>query len=266
MRNCLIGSVVAVVAVLAVSPVVLAQTPAQPEAAEVKPTPRLPDGKPHLSGVWGRPGAPKRFPMSGLPGEERSIFVLWEPPELQPWAREILEVNRTGVKSPESDGRQELDPNYHCFPEGPTRLLTNHPFEFVQLPGRVLILSEKDHWVRRIYTDGRGHPDGYPITWMGYSIGKWDGDTLVIDTVGINDRTWISELGYPHSDALHIVERIRRVDYNTLEIESVYNDPKAYTKPGRDKKVFELMPETHQWEIMEHVVCEELLEIGPKNR
>ncbi len=264
MRNRLVGSILAVVAVLAFSPVMLAQ---QPGAADAKPAPRKPDGKPDLSGVWERPGTATRFP-GGLPGDNSDIrgsrraIVEWEAPELQPWAMEIYNVHRRGVKKPTSDGREELDPQFNCFPPGPTRLLTSRPFEFIQLPGRVLIFSENDHWVRQIYMDGRGHPDGYPITWMGHSIGTWDGDTLVIDTVGINDKTWIDSLGHPHSDALHIVERVRRINHVTLQIEITYDDPKAYTKPGREKKVFQLMPPG--FEIMEHVKCEEHLEIGKR--
>ncbi len=256
MRNHFIGSILAVVAVLAFSPVILAQ---QSGAEGGKAIRRLPDGKPDLSGVWARPTNRPDL------GDARKAFVAWEPPSLQPWALEIYTRNRGGQEDPDSDGLEEFDPQFNCFPSGTSRILTAHPFEFMQLPGRVLILSESDHWVRRIYIDGRGHPDGYPITWMGHSIGEWDGDTLVIDTIDINDnkrRSWIDSLGHPHSDALHIVERIRRVDHDTLQIETTYDDPKAYTKPGRDKKVFELMPP--DYEIVEDVVCDEMLGFGKR--
>ena len=108
--------------------------------------------------------------------------------------------------------------------------------------------------------DGQGHPDGYPITWMGHSIGKWDGDTLVVDTVGIHEKAWVDNLGLPHSEALRVVERFRRVGQDTLEYELTADDPKAYTKPWTGKKIFRLMPPDYN--IMEHVICEEYLELG----
>ena len=91
---------------------------------------------------------------------------------------------------------------------------------------------------------------------MGHSIGKWDGDTLVVDTVGLNDKTWLDGLGHPHSDALHLVERIRRVDHATLQFDLTFDDPKAYTKPWMGKQVFKLRP---GWEIPEHIICEDHL-------
>ena len=252
MRNCFLGSILVAVAVLAFSPIILAQ---QSGTAKGQAIPRLPDGKPDLSGVWD-------VPESADINDARKAFVSWEAPSLQPWALEIYKENRRGIERPDSDGRQELDPQFNCFPPGPSRLLGSHPFEFIQLPGRVLILSEADHWVRRIYMDGRGHPDGYPITWMGHSIGKWDGDTLVIDTIDINDKTWIDSLGHPHSDALHLVERIRRVDPDTLQIETSFHDPKAYIKPGKAKLIYQLMPPAY--EIMERVRCDDMLGFGKR--
>jgi len=112
------------------------------------------------------------------------------------------------------------------------------PFEIYQHPKVVLLLFESDHWVRRIHTDGRGHPDGYPVSWMGHSIGKWDGDTLVVDTVNIDSRTWLDGLGHPKSDALRVEERIRRPNQSTLEIDFLFDDPKTYTRPGLERKPF----------------------------
>ena len=113
--------------------------------------------------------------------------------------------------------------------------------------------------VRRIYMDGREHPEGWPFGWMGHSIGNWDGDTLVVDTVGLNDRTWMDRGGTPHSDALHVVERFRRVAHDTLEIDFLFDDPKAFTKPWGAKKVYRLRPD---WEVLEDIACEEYLDIG----
>ncbi len=104
--------------------------------------------------------------------------------------------------------------------------------------------------------DGREHPENWPFGWMGHSIGRWDGDTLVVDTVGLNDRTWLDRAGTPHSDQLHVVERFRRVNPDTLEIEFLFDDPKAFTKPWGAKIVYR--PDQ---EILEHVICEEHLQM-----
>ncbi len=145
-----------------------------------------------------------------------------------------------------------------CLSFGTPRMyFARSPFEIFQVPGRVIMIFEAYRQARIIYTDGRGHLEGAPASFMGHSIGKWDGDTLVVDTVGINSTSsWIDRAGTPHSDALHVVERFRRLDHGTLEVEFLFDDPKAYTKPWGGKKVYKL---GEGWEILEHVVCEELL-------
>jgi hypothetical protein len=104
--------------------------------------------------------------------------------------------------------------------------------------------------------DGRGHPTDSDPTWMGHSIGRWDGDTLVVDTVGINDQSWLDGFGHPHSEALHVVERFRRVNHDTLEVSLVYEDPKVYTKPWIGKVTFHLNPDPNG-ELIEWVNCED---------
>jgi hypothetical protein len=127
------------------------------------------------------------------------------------------------------------------------------PFEIMQIPGRVIMYFEYDHFVRQIFMDGRQHsPDLIPSS-MGDSIGKWDGETLVVDTVGFSDKTWLDGEGLPHSDALHLVERIRRLGHDSMTIDFTIDDPKAYTKPWTAHNVFELKP---GWTIGE-VVCED---------
>ncbi len=265
MRNGIFGSILTVVALLAFSPVILAQTAQQSGAAKGKAIPRLPDGKPDLSGNWVlilEPDTPDSFTEEDLrnfiAGEK--LFSLEDPP-LQPWAMEIYKANRKGTTNPYDRGRHELDPTDFCFPRGLTRSMVPHmrPFEIVHLPGRVYLLFENDHDVRRIYMDGRKHPEGWPFGWMGHSIGWWEGDTLVVDTVGLNDKTWLDRGGTPHSDALHVVERFRRVNHDILEIDFLFSDPKAFTKPWGAKKVYRLRPD---WEIVEHIACEEYLELG----
>ena len=236
MRNHCMGPVLAVVAVLASSPGILAQ---QPGAAKA-PASATPD----LSGVW-------------MVGRGYRGFNRKEPPPMQPWAEEKYKVTREGISDPEDKGRDDKDPIINCAPPGPTRLFAlPRPFEIIPIPGRVLLLFEWDHWVRQIWMDGREHPKDPDPTWMGHSIGRWDGETLVVDTVGLNDKTWLDGLGHPHSDALHIVERIRRTAHDTLQIDLTFDDPKAYTKPWTGTQVFRLRP---GWEIPEQIVCEDHL-------
>src|SRR3984957_12650132 len=137
-------------------------------------------------------------------------------PPLQPWAAERYRAAKPGYGPHASANPQ--DPVLNCLPPGvPRILLMPFPMQIAQVRGDVLMIFEYDHFLRPIYTDGRPHPKNLDPTWMGNSIGKWDGDTLVVDTIGFNDKTWLDMVGHPHSDALHVSERARRVDRNTLE-------------------------------------------------
>jgi len=238
MANRFIAPFLAVVVVLAISPVIFAQTAAQPGVTEASAAASPPD----LSGVWGGGGV---------------LFSVEEPP-LQPWAREIYSRNRRG-RQPGEQGLDELDPWNYCFPMGMTRAMINNPFELIQLPNRILILPETVTALREIHVDGRGHPEGWPFGWNGHSVGKWEGDTLVVDTVGFNDKTWLDRGGTPHSDVLHVVERMRRVNQNTLEIEFLFEDTKAFTEPWGSTKTFQLQPFD---EYLPFIECEEFLEVG----
>ncbi len=240
-----------VLAALPITSLVLAQTPAS-----------IPD----LSGVWERRGV-GTGPEPGLGADGAPAFGFTkEAPPLQPWALEQYNAVRNGpLRNRYDKALDEFDPGLHCFPHGPTRLFTvPWPFELHQFPHVVVLLSEWDHWVRRIYMDGRGHPDGYPVTWMGHSIGKYEDDALVVDTVKINDRAWVDAMGTPHSPDLHVVERFRRVNQETLEGSFLFEDPKAFTRPWTAKKVFRLQPPGR--DIMEHLICEDWLEIGKKRQ
>ena len=101
----------------------------------------------------------------------------------------------------------------------------------MQGPGLTLILFEESNHYRQIFTDGRRHPKDQNPTWLGYSIGTWDGDTFVVDSVGFNDQTWIDDHGHPHSDRMHTIERFRRRDFGHMELQLTVDDPKSYTKP-----------------------------------
>jgi hypothetical protein len=252
MRSAFLGSILVILA-FALPAALLAQTAKQPGTAK-----SIPD----LSGIWNRSAGRT---AEGIFDDDASGvpflgFTKQEPP-LQPAAMEIYKANRKDVADRRLKGRDDSDPSNSCFPPGPTRIFTiPRPFEIRQTAQSVYILSELDHWVRRIYTDGRTHPDGYPVTWMGHSIGKYDGNTLVVDTTDINDKTWIDPLGHPHSDALHLVERYRRVNHDTLEIEFTFDDPKTYARPWTGKKVYQLQPPGY--EMKEDIICEQYRKLG----
>ena len=225
----------------------LAQSAAQAPPANSQMTAPAAD----LSGIWMRlrdKGATAR----GYPG---IILDLGQPTELPmtPWAAAIYKVNSAKYHGDDPDTVLS-DPVFSCYPPGVPRIyLFGFPMQIVQVPGQVIMLFEYDHFVRRIYTDGRPHDMNQGPLWMGDSIGKWEGDTLVADTVSFNDKSLIDRVGHPHSDALHVVERIRRVDSNSLEIALTVEDPKAFTKPWSTKLIFESKPD---WKIMEQI-CED---------
>ena len=239
-------STVFVIAALGLVPVVSTGCANQSGAPAAQTTTARPD----LSGMWSRVG------VAPGPGSTRSINPTETPP-MTPWAAEKFKAVREGTGGPGDKGRDDLDPVVtSCSPPGLTRIFAfPRPFEILQIPGRVLLHFEWDHWIRQIWTDGREHPKDPDPSWMGHSIGSWDGDTLVVDTVGLNDKTWIDSIGYPHSEALHVIERYRRRSHDELEVNITIDDPKAYTKPWTAHLVFGLRPE---WEISEMVNCENL--------
>ena len=214
--------------------------------------------KPNFSGVWDKPGASENPAFAGGGGAK---FLQREDASMTPWGTEQFQANRKGQTNPRGPANQTLDPSRWCYPPGPARIMSGpQAFEIRHLPDVLLILFERDHWIRRIHTDGREHPEGFPITWMGHAVGKWDGDTLVAETILINPKTWLDILGHPQSDEMRMVERFRLSNPKTLHIDTTYHDPKAYTKPWTEKKTYELMPKSY--EILEHVECEEWLEVG----
>lgn len=245
MRYRLLNSTVAGAAVFIVHSLLLAQRPPPARGA----TGQAAVSTPNLSGVW----TPAR-------GTRRGFGEVPEVPPMQPWAEAKWKAARESVDNPYEQGLDHLDPSSgvsanNCLPAGMPRLYNMpRPFEIVQVPGRVYIRYEWDHEVRRIYTDGRNRPEGFPPSYMGYSLGKWDGDTLVVETTDLDEKTWLDGLGHPHSAALRVIERFRRVNPETLEIVFLFEDPKAYAKPWGGKKVFVWRPD---WEILEHSNCDE---------
>jgi hypothetical protein len=137
-----------------------------------------------------------------------------------------------------------------CYPPGVPRVYFHpYPFEFIQTPKAVLQVFEYDHFLRRMWTDGRPIPTDPEPLWMGTSVGRWVNDTtLEVVTVGFNDKTWIDRAGAPHTDQLKVTERFRRVNFNQLEMDMIIEDSKTLAKPWTAKGYFELRPD---WEIGE---------------
>jgi hypothetical protein len=206
-------------------------------ASSPRPVPRTADGKPDLSGVYdwtGGGGGRGR----GAPPEPGGLPTT---PTLKPGA-EKFRVQR----GPEDTGQYAT-----CMPPGvPQTFSVPYAFQIVQTPSTVVILHEYLHLFRVIPIGVAHRPDPDPA-WMGHSVGRWDGDTLVIDSIGFNDRTEVS--GFRHTESLHVVERLRRVDYDTLSYEAVIEDPNVWTGPWVTRRTFPLSPGALK---VEEFVCE----------
>ncbi len=239
-------SIAASISVLVFAGAIFAQwpslpTPGAPKTADGKvnltgPVPRTPDGKPDFSGVWAAVGGPDGnklpapvvdgskapkgdFKNMGKGGASRSL-------PYQPWALELykkrLEQNSAG------------NPDSHCLPLNPVQLWFHpEPRKLIWSPREYIYTAEANSAFREIHMDGRPLPKAADVQpwWYGYSVGKWDGDTLVVDTAGFLDNAWIDENGSPLTNEAHVTEKIRRPNYGTLEIEITVDDPKTYTKP-----------------------------------
>jgi hypothetical protein len=210
------------------------------------PTPRTADGKPDLSGVWLNEwfyGGQVRQPPVSPPGEPpASTFAnlgagFPQGLPFQPWAKELME------KRKEQNSKE--NPDAHCLPMGIMQFHEHpQPRKMVQTPGLLLILYEGNAGVRQIFTDGRPLPTNDPQPWWyGYSIGRWEGDTLVVETTGLRDGGWLDIWGSPLTDAAKITERFRRLSYGVLKIDVTIDDPKAYTKPFSVRVNQRIMPD-----------------------
>ena len=206
--------------------------PRAPRTADGKPNltaaaPRLANGTPDFSGIWRAPTG-KYLANLGADG----IEIL-----MHPWAAQVYKERR------ESNSKDT--PSSHCLPHSVTDF-DGHttPRKIIQQPGLMVMLFESYHTYRQIFTDGRPFPEEREPAWFGYSVGKWEGDVLVVDTVGIHEATWLDDGGHPHSDALHIIERFRRKDFGHMELDLTIDDPKAYVKPWTVHIGWDLMPDT----------------------
>ena len=170
------------------------------------PVPRGPDGKPDLTGVWNGPVPEPRL----------------DPANAQAWVSDLV-------------GQRQRDyhksrPSYRCLPSGPEADRFAGWKRVLQTPSAIAILND-DLTYRMIFMDGRELEATPAPSWMGYSVGRWDGDTLVVDSAGFNDKTWLSRYGQPHTEGLRVRERYRRPDFGHLQVEVTYTDPAAYPKP-----------------------------------
>ncbi|HUK36753.1 MAG TPA: hypothetical protein VLV86_22715 [Vicinamibacterales bacterium] len=178
------------------------------------PAPRAVDGHPDLSGLW----------QLGIEiGYAANITADLGKTDVQPWAEALSRsrLEEFGKDDPEITG---------CKPGGPRHITRGGLSKIIQTPNLIVILFE-DLSYRQIFLDGREMPKDPNPTWMGYSIGRWDGNTLVIETSGFNDRTWLDFAGHPHSEALKMTERFRRRDFGHLELQVALDDPTIYAKP-----------------------------------
>ena len=222
------GATACIAVLLGCSPA-RAQSSLKPDTAKV-------GGEHDLSGVW-LMDEDRYHQDPRLYGGPAKVV-----PPLTEWGKQQYDAATPGSKV--GTGDSDNDPILHCDPIGFPRIMGPGPFEIVQLPGRIVILFEDQLARRQIWTDGRAVPKDPDLTWYGYSVGKWEGDTLVVDTVGLNDRSWLDGGGHPHSDVMHVTERFRRPNHDTLELTLRVDDLKAYTKPwvGDEAKIYKLRP------------------------
>jgi hypothetical protein len=222
--------------------------------------PRGPNGKPDLSGIWeADPATPeelRRFFADGTnnlgetPPSRYFMNILsdFKPEDspLRPSAAQVFQQHRAGLAKDISGTR--------CLPFGvPLMDAAPHPYKIIETPGVVLMLYEQNMDFRQIFVDGRKHPEDTQPSWLGYSIGKWDGDSLVVDTVGFNDRSWLDAFGHPHSEEMRVTERFHRRDFGHMDIQITVDDPKTYTKPFTINLGQHLLPDT---DLIEHFCAE----------
>jgi len=215
---------------LAAVPAIQNARPARP----VRPVPRWPDGRVNLNsppdqkGLWGGGGRLAVNPGSydADRGPQAAPLHIDNVP-LQPWARALLDYRHFNALADE--------PYTRCKPPaGPREWTTAYGFEILDMPElqRIFVVHiGGPHTFRIIYMDGQPHPKDLQPSYFGHSVGHWEGDTLVIDTVGFNERTWMSRDAIPHAEQLHLVERLTRTDFATLKYEVTFDDPGAYTAP-----------------------------------
>jgi len=216
------------------------------------PAPRTSDGKPDLSGLWVAEKDPSGVAggIEGIVAPKYMINILQDLTlgdlPLQPEAAALYKQRAADLFKD--------NPLVRCLPAGVPRLNAyTHPYKIVQTPGLIVVLYESLTMFRQIFTDGRSLPKDPEPTWMGYSVGSWEGDTLVVHTAGFNDKSWLDGSGHPHTDAMRLTERFRRRDVGHMDIEMTIDDPKSYNRPVTYTQPQELLPDA---ELIEYI-CNE---------
>jgi len=243
-------------------------TPGTPRTKDGKPNlsapaPRASNGKPDLSGVWQVDPAPGEMERKigdvgtfAVPGDDPREFSPYffniladfkrEDAPMLPAAAEVF------MKNARTYGKEH--PYGRCLPMGvPSTELIAVPFKIIQTSGILVMLNELDFTYRQIYTDGRPLPMDPQPSWLGYSTGRWESDTLVVTTAGFNDKGWLDVFGHTHSEALRVEERFRRRDFGHMELQITIDDPKTFTKPFTIKVNQRLIPDS---DIIETVCAE----------
>jgi hypothetical protein len=226
-------------------------TPGIPRTPDGKPNlsapvPKAVDGHPDLTGLWQRQrtrGTVQRSSNGLAMGPNLEDFMRpgEKIPPLLPDAEALYKQRQANFMADRPSGR--------CLPHGiPDQMLIGVPLKIVQNPGLTLILYEEFARFRQIFTDGRPSPPVASPAWLGYSIGRWDGDWFVVDTRGFNDRSWLDDSGRPHTEMLHTIERFHRKDFGHMDIEVTIDDLGAYTKPWSFPMQFVFLPDTEMIE------------------
>jgi hypothetical protein len=245
-------------------------TPGMPRTRDGKPNlfataPRASNGKPDLSGVWQvePPPAGENERLFGnaltdfvVPGDDPRDFSKYFLNILADFKPEEAPIRpeAAGLFGKRAETLGKDGPTSYCLPLGLPRVyLIPVPYKIIQTPGLIAMLFEVDSTHRQVYTDGRKPLVDPQPTWLGYSTGKWEGDTLVVDTAGFNDKVWLDAFGHPQSEASHLTERFRRRDFGHMEVQVTIDDPKSYTRPFTIKFNQILIPDS---DILE-VVCGE---------
>jgi hypothetical protein len=217
-------------------------TPGIPRTSDGKPNltakaPRAADGHPDLSGQWQAQAAPRDVLARLLPGgngdggEAPSQYFLNLMEGLKPGESPLLPAAEASYRKITQDFTK-ASPVSHCLPTGiPLVEYSPAPFKIVQTPGLIVMIYERDTTFRQVYTDGRALPKDPSPMWMGYSVGKWDGDALIVETGGLTDRSWLDVRGHTHSEALHLTERFQRADFGHMDEQITFDDPKTFTRP-----------------------------------
>ena len=202
------------------------------------PAPKRADGKPDLTGIWIADPPKLRDATAGLKAGEVTMT---------PAGQKLYDERKDGSLSGD-------DPDANCLPQGVPKIdATPLPFKIFQEPGVIVFLYEAFDQFRQVFMDGRALPKDPNPQWFGYSVGKWEGDTLVVESIGFNGRAWLDQVGHPSTEALHVIERFRRRDLGHMEVTATVTDPGVYTKPWTFTQPLTLMVDTELLEL----VCNE---------